>query len=291
MTGTIGVLCARPRVEEKQLIAAFAALGREALPVSPVAAPAPIGPQPVRPLAETSASGVAAEVLIDRMQDRQLGAMVWRVKRAAGACIFGAGIAAAEDRHTVALTLARAGISRPATYAVFDEATSLDAIAAAGYPSTFLALTPKSDGLTMFDRDTAEAVMEHREMLRDKHDAMGLVQSGIRGVSATLIVAGGKVAGVDGDQSLANGAAFDLAIAAAAALHADLIGVVISAAPSGYVVWDIDPVPDFRTVVATGSTDVATAIATSIATKAGSVPLPSMLITAWEANHDVLACG
>lgn len=291
MTETVGVLCARTRVEEKQLIAAFAGLGREAFPVSPVAAPAPLGPQPVRPLAETSASGVVAEVLIDRMQDRQLGAMIWRAKRATGARILGAGIAATEDRHTVALTLARAGIARPATYAVFDEATSLDAIAAAGYPSTFLALTPKSADLTIFDRDTAEAVMEHREMLRDKHDAMGLVQAGIRGVSATLIVAGGKVVGVDGDQSLANRAAFDLAVAAAVALYADLIGVVISATANGYVVWDIDPVPDFRTAVATGSADVATAIATSIAAKAGSAPLPSMLITAWEANHDVLACG
>jgi hypothetical protein len=225
------------------------------------------------------------------MQDRQLGAMIWRAKRAAGACVLGAGIAAAEDRHTVALALARAGIARPTGYAVFDEATSLDAIAAAGYPSTFLSLTPKSPDLTIFDRDTAEAVMEHREMLRDKHDAMGLVQAGIRGVSATLIVAGGKVVGVDGDQSLANDAAFDLAMATAAVLYADLTGVVVSATASGTVVWDIDPVPDFRTAVATGSTDVATAIASTIAEKAGTTPLPSMLITAWEANHDVLACG
>jgi hypothetical protein len=238
-----------------------------------------------------SAGGAAVEVLIDRLQDRQLGAMVWRAKRAAGACVLGAGIAATEDRHTVALALARAGIARPAAYAVFDEATSLDAIAEAGYPSTFLSLIPRSPDLTIFDRDTAEAVMEHREMLRDKHDAMGLVQAGIRGVSATLIVAGGKVVGIDGDQSCANRAAIALAEAAAAALHADLIGVVVSATTSGPVVWDIDPVPDFRTAVATGSTDVATAIASSIAEKAGSAPLPSMLITAWEANHDVLACG
>ncbi|MGH2548411.1 MAG: hypothetical protein ACRDHN_03430, partial [Thermomicrobiales bacterium] len=227
MTGTVGVLCARTRVEEKQLIAAFAGSGREAIPVSPVAAPAPLGPLPVRPLAETSVSGVAAEMLIDRLQDRELAAMVLRTKRAAGVRIVGAGIAATEDRHTVALTLARAGIARPTSYAVFDEATALDAIATAGYPSTFLALTPKTAELTMFDRDTAEAVMEHREVLRDKHDAMGLVQVGIKRVSATVIVAGGSVVGVDGDQSIANGAAFDLAIAAATALQADLIGVVI----------------------------------------------------------------
>ncbi|CAN5378093.1 hypothetical protein BH09CHL1_BH09CHL1_20800 [soil metagenome] len=291
MTGTVGVFCARTRVEEKQLIAAFAGLGREALPVSPVAAPAPLGPTPVQPLAETSVSGAAAEMLIDRLQDRELAAMVLRSKRAAGASIFGAGIAATEDRHAVALTLARAGIARPTSYAVFDELTALDAIATAGYPSTFLALTPKTADLTMFDRDTAEAVMEHREMLRDKHDAMGLVQVGIKGVSATVIVAGGNVVGVDGDQSIANGAAFDLAIATANALQADIIGVVICATSSGYVVWDIDPVPDFRNAVATGGTDVATAIILSITASAGTVPLPSMLITAWEANHNVLACG
>jgi hypothetical protein len=230
-------------------------------------------------------------VLIDRLQDRELAAMVLRTKRAAGAWVAGAGIAATEDRHTVALTLARAGIARPVSYAVFDEATALDAIARAGYPSSFFALTPKTAELTMFDRDTAEAVMEHREMLRDKHDAMGLVQVGLRGVSATVIVAGGSVVGVDGDQSIANGAAFDLAIAAANALQADLIGVVISATSSGYVVWDIDPVPDFRNAVATAVTDIATAIASSITASAGVVPLPSMLITAWEANHNVLACG
>ncbi len=288
MTGTFGVLCARTRVEEKQLIAAFAAFGRTAEPVSPVAAPAPLGPSPVRPLADASANGVAADLLIDRVQDRALGAMVVKARQAAGARVIGAGIAATEDRLSVALALARAGIARPAAFAVFDELTALDALANAGYPASFLSLTPKTADLTIFDRDTAEAVMEHREVLRSKHDALGIVQTGIRGDAATLIVAGGAVVGVEGT---ASAQAFDLAIAAATALQADLVGVVISNTASGPVVWDIDPVPDFRAATPTTDQDVASAITTRIAATGANAPLPSMLITAWEANRDVVAYG
>src|SRR6478736_212946 len=155
----IGVLSTRTRVEEKQLIAALAVAGVAALPVPPAALPSPLGPSPVQPLTVQTVSGVAAEVMIDRLQDRALAAAALRLVQANGGLVIGAGIAATESRLTVATTLARAGITRPTAHLVFDESSALTAIEAAGFPCTFLPLELKRDGIVLADRDTAEAVM------------------------------------------------------------------------------------------------------------------------------------
>src|SRR6478736_5705831 len=223
----IGVLSTRTRVEEKQLIAALAVAGVAALPVPPAALPSPLGPSPVQPLAVTTVSGVAAEVMIDRLQDRALASAALRLVQANGGTWIGAGLAATENRLTVATTLARAGVARPESRLVFDEGSALTAIEAVSYPCSFTPLESKLASIVLADRDTAEAVMEHRDVLGARHEAL---------VSAH---------------------AFSLAIAAAQALHADIVGISVMRTASGLVVWDVDPVPDFRSSVSIGSAPVA----------------------------------
>jgi glutathione synthase/RimK-type ligase-like ATP-grasp enzyme len=278
-------------VEEKQLMVALAEAGFAVLPLSPAADPAPLGPSPRWPLADASASGVAAQLVIDRLQDRALAAATLRVKRAEGVIIISAGIAAIENRLAVAMTLSRAGLLRPAAYVVHDEASALAAVELTGYPASFLPLEPKTDGLVLFDRDTAEAVMEHRDVLGVRHDALGIMQAGSAGQALTVIVAGGQVIGYQGNDALAITHAFELAKAAAVALHADLVGIVLVETASGVVIWDVDPMPDFRAAHAVGEESVAGAIVKMIRGKMAGGALTNVLVSQREANHDVVAYG
>jgi glutathione synthase/RimK-type ligase-like ATP-grasp enzyme len=230
-------------------------------------------------------------VVIDRLQDRALAAATLRVKRAEGATIISAGIAAIENRLAVAMSLSRAGLPRPAAYVVHDEASALAAVELTGYPATFLPLDPKTDGLVLYDRDTAEAVMEHRDVLGVRHDALGIMQAGSAGQALTVIVAGGQVIGYHGNDALAITHSFELAKAAAAALQADLAGIVLVETVTGAVIWDIDPMPDFRYAHAVGDETVAGAIVRTIRGKMAGGALTNVLMSTREASHDVVAFG
>jgi glutathione synthase/RimK-type ligase-like ATP-grasp enzyme len=280
-------------VEEKQLMVALAEAGFAVLPLSPAADPAPLGPSPRWPLADASASGVAAQpiVVIDRLQDRALASATLRVKRAEGATIVGAGIAGIENRLVVAMTLSRAGLPRPQSYVVHDETSALAAVELTGYPATFLPLESKADGLVLFDRDTAEAVMEHRDVLGVRHDALGIMQAGSAGKAITVIVAGGQAIGWYGNGDLAITHSFELAKAAAAAMHADLAGIVLVETPTGAVIWDIDPMPDFRAAQTLGDETVASAIVRALRGKLAGGSLSNVIVSSWEASHDIVAHG
>jgi glutathione synthase/RimK-type ligase-like ATP-grasp enzyme len=287
----IGVLSTRTRVEEKQLIAALAVAGVAALPVPPAALPSPLGPSPVRPLVVNTVSGVAAEVMIDRLQDRALASAALRLVQANGGTWIGAGLAATENRLTVATTLARAGVARPESRLVFDEGSALTAIEAVSYPCSFTPLESKLASIVLADRDTAEAVMEHRDVLGARHDALGIIQAGIAADAIHVIVLGGSVIGYAGNESLVSAHAFSLAIAAAQALHADIVGISVMRTASGLVVWDVDPVPDFRSSVSIGSAPVADAIASYIVGKFGIGSVTNLIINSMEFQHDVVAIG
>jgi len=276
-------------VEEKQLIAALAVAGVAALPVPPAALPSPLGPSPVQPLAVTTVSGVAAEVMIDRLQDRALASAALRLVEANGGTWIGAGLAATENRLTVATTLARAGIARPESHLVFDEGTALTAIETVNYPCTFTPLESKRDGIVLADRDTAEAVMEHRDVLGVRHDALGIIQAGIAAESLHVIVLGGSAIGYEGNIALVKAHVFGLAVAAAKALHADFVGISILTTATGPAVWDVDPVPDFRAATPIGSSSVADAVANYIVGKFGIGSVTGLIINAMEVQHDVVA--
>ncbi len=290
VTGLVGVLCVRQRVEEKQIIAALAEAGVVANPVSPAAMPTPLGPSPRQPLASDLAGGEAA-VVIDRMQDRVTGTAALAVARLHHAPVISAGIAASGNRVHIATTLAVAGIARPASYLVFDEASGIAAAGQLDFPSTLLPLTPNTAGLTIWDRDTAEAVFEHREMLGSAQDALGILQAGAPATTATLIVVGGRAVAVDGDAALATPAAQKLALDAATALQADLVGIVITAGADGPVVWDVTPTPDFRAATSLDGTTPAAAIAALAIRAASASHASGEAGIFWGARRDVVALG
>jgi glutathione synthase/RimK-type ligase-like ATP-grasp enzyme len=97
------------------------------------------------------------------------------------------------------------------------------------------------------------------------------------------------VIGYEGNAALANASAFGLAIAAAQVLHADLVGISIVKTASGLAVWDVDPVPDFRSASSTGSATVADAIANYVVGKFGIGSVTGLIINAMEVQHDVVA--
>ncbi len=264
MAGTVGVLSTRVRVEEKLLMAALVEAGFVALSVAPAPGPAPLGPNPGWPLAVDSASGEAAGIVIDRLQDRALASALLELTSDDQLRIVDAGLASVGNRLTIAAAIARAGLPRPMAFGVHDEASGLEAAELTGYPATFLPLEPKTAGLTLHDRDTAEAVLEHREMLGQRLDTLGLIQAGDGSDALRVIVSGGRVIGAEGNPALTNADSFKLAVSAAQALSAELVGVVIVDSANGPLIWDIDPAPDFRNAVPVEVASVAAGIAARI---------------------------
>lgn len=263
MAESVGVLCTRGRVEEKLLMAALVDAGFVAITVAPAPGPAPLGPNPGWPLAVSTASGVVAGIVLDRLQDRALAKVVLELEPA-NVQLVGAGVAASGSRLTIATSIARAGLPRPAVYATHDEASGLEAAKMAGYPATFLPLEPKTPGLTLWDADTAEAVLEHRATLGQRIDTLGLVLAGTGNDSLRVIVAGGKAIGFEGNEALATTATFDLAVATAGVLEAEIIGIELINSAAGPLIWDVDPVPDFRNATPVGAETVAAAIVARI---------------------------
>lgn len=265
---TVGVLCARVRVEEKQIMAALAEAGVVPTPLAPADVPLPVGPSPRTPTGPGAISTPATDLIVDRCQDRATAAVILRVARAVGVDTLDAGLAATGDRLAVAAALGAARLPRPETKLAIGEAAVVDAVAAFGYPSTLLPLPLDGAGIVLPDLDTAEAVAEHRLMLGPPGAAIVLVQAGVAAVEArwTVIVVGGRALAATtatGGLPLPGDGA-RLAEAAAAVLGADLIGIEVADSAGGLVVWDAHPLPDFRHAVAFGSETVAEAIATRV---------------------------
>ena len=265
----VGVLCARVRVEEKQIIAAIDQTGLVAVPVPPAGAPLPPGPAS-REFAmlgefldattgETMSKTV--QVLVDRATNRAVASATLPLLQGLGITTIDAGVAAHGTRLQVASVLATAGIPRPASLFGFSEESSVAAVNRLGYPSTLLGLTPGSTTTVLHDADTADAVIEHRVVLGEASEAIVVLQAGApaAGALARVHVIGGRAIAVDG-ASVSTG---DIAIAeqAARALRASLVAVELYQSEQGTVVWDVLPVSDFRQARLLGETSVAAAIA------------------------------
>lgn len=270
MTAAIGVLCARVRVEEKQLLAALAEAGLSATALAPASLALPLDPTPPPPvpLPPTAADLIHTArlpVVVDRCADRSIGAAVLPLWRALGVTTIDAGLAASGNRAAVAATLVAAGVPRPATRLACSEEAALAALDETGYPATLLPLAQDAAPVPLLDRDTAEAVLEHRAVLGGAPATVALVQSGAPrvGERITVMVVGGRAVAVDGaNAGLACSARLHgMAEAAATAVGATVAGVEIALLPGGATVWDILPVPDFRTAAPVGRQSVAAAIA------------------------------
>ena len=266
MSTVVSVLCARVRMEEKWLIEALAEAGVPARPLPPTLSPLPVGPVPGSPFATKVGGGVAAEVtgiVVDRCADRVLAGGLTPALRAMGVTVIDAGIAATGNRLAIASVLANGGIARPETLLVTSEDVGMVALRELGYPSTLLPLEAGSPEIPFYDRDIAEAVLEHRQVLGSTANTLALIQAGASTESSRLelLVVGGRVVAI-GDASTLS-ARLELSIEeaerAASLLGAAILGVTVIDAAAGPVVWDVKAVPDFRSLIAVenGSTVAA----------------------------------
>ena len=266
----IGVLCARVRVEEKQIIAAIDQAGLVAVPVPPASTPLPPGPASHETamlgefLDATTGETMQARVrvLVDRATDRSVAGATLPLMHLNGIATIDAGIAAHGTRLQVTSALAVAGLPRPDTLVGFSEASSVTAANSIGHPCTVLGLTPGSSTTALLDADTADAVIEHRVVLGSESDAVVLIQAGAptAGQRSIVHVVGGSAVAVDG----ADVSSHDLRLAEIAAdtLFASFASVELVHSPDGTVIWDVLPVADFRHARVLGDTTVASSIAT-----------------------------
>lgn len=263
----IGVLCARVRVEEKQVIAALERAGVVSMPIPPATMPLPTGPtlHDVQGLTAgiSGCEGATPLVMIDRIANRAVGRSINRLLRNAGVVIVDAGVASRRNRLQVATVWDKAGISRPRSLAAFSEATAMAAASQLGYPATMFPMLHSSPTASLPDADTADAVIEHRVVLGTAEEEIVMLQAGaLLGDTEwyRIHLAGFRAVAVDGD---AQPPAEAIAVAeqAANALHAGTIAIDVAHIDGNWVAWDALPLADFRNATRLGDVSVADAIA------------------------------
>lgn len=267
MSTVVSVLCARVRMEEKWLIEALADAGVPARPLPPTLAPLPVGPVPSSPFATLVAGGVAAEVtgiVVDRCADRVLAGVITPALRSMGVAVIDAGVAATGSRLAIATALANGGVPRPATLLVTSENAGICALQQLGYPGTLLPLESGAPEIPFFDRDIAEAVLEHRQVLGSTANTLALIQAGssVGAKRLDVLVVGGRAVAVGDTTSFSASlsTAIDLAERSASLLSASILGVTIVDTAAGLVVWDVQAAPEFRAVTAIDGSSIVSSI-------------------------------
>jgi hypothetical protein len=261
---TVGVLCARGRVEEKAMMAALAASGIVSALFPPEDEPLPVGPRPVAPEGRVFP---VPQIVVDRHPNRQIARAVLATCEAMAVPAISAGIAATGDRLDVASALAARGLPRPLTALCTSPAAALTAVEAMGLPATLLPLDLHMSGIALLDVDAAEAVVEHRSVLGGADGALGLIQAGSPTPEslATIIVVDGAAVALDvATATTVPDSALRIAEDAAGVLGAELIAVVVALCFGEPMVWDARPVPAFRNALPIASYDVAQVIARAV---------------------------
>lgn len=267
MALAVGVLCARMRVEEKQVIAALESAGVKSMPIPPATMPMPVGPtlQDVQHLtAEIDGSGDAVPlVMIDRIANRAIGRHVSRLLRVAGVTIIDAGVASRRNRLQVASVWDKCGVPRPRTLAAFSESTAMTAANQLGYPATMFPMLHSSSAHSLPDEDTADAVIEHRVVLGTAEEEIVMLQAGALLATTEwfrIHTAGFAAIAVDGEE-LPPAEACSVAEQAAKAIDAGSVAIDVALIEGQWVTWDAVPLADFRKATLLGDVTVAEAIA------------------------------
>jgi [lysine-biosynthesis-protein LysW]--L-2-aminoadipate ligase len=242
------------------------------------------------PLSLAPGSKGIPRVVVDRGQNRVAAVAILTACRALGAVTLDAGLAARADRLAVATTLTAAGLPRPETRLTCGAEAALATLADFGFPATVLPLVAGGKVITITDIDTAEAVLEHRDVLGSNQDALSLIQVGVPLARWSVIVVGGVAVATMPTTSLEPlpAGARALAEAASATLGAAIIAVEIARVANGLVVWDVDAVPEFRQATPISEQSVAAALGELALARIAVEPVPSdvapALITI-EATH------
>jgi hypothetical protein len=256
---------------EAGIVSALFPPADEPLPVGPMS-PSPAGrPFPV------------PQLVVDRHPTRQIARAVLATCTALGVPALCAGIAATGDRLEVASALAAHGLPRPLTALFTSEDAALEAVAAMALPATLLPLDLKSTPIPLLDRDAAEAVVEHRAVLGGVAGSLGLIQAGAPATKnlVKVIVVDGAASALEAESgTTVPDKALRLAEEAAHALNAELVAVIIALGSTEPVIWDAQPVPDFRNAMPLANLTVAQAIAEAVERRLATV------VPGFPAEHD-----
>jgi [lysine-biosynthesis-protein LysW]---L-2-aminoadipate ligase len=266
MMVTVSVLCARVRIEEKLLIQALVEAGVSAAPVPPEGNPLDLNPSPSGPFSDQTENGREAGLVLDRCQDRTIGAAVVALHEMQGARVFSAGLAATGSRLDVMMALTKAGLPLPKTMLAPSEGAGLLALDQLGYPATLMPLRYGKPGLPILDRDSAEAVLEHRDTLGGVSGAMTLLQAGVYPASArtSVIVVKGSVVGIRSENVDIDLSSLEIAESAAVALRASIVGIDLVSTDRGWAIWDVNAVPELRQFESLGGRSIYGSIVDAI---------------------------
>lgn len=154
----VGILCSRVRVEEKHLFAAFEALGVEPQRLDERAIAARVG-QYVPDV----------DVLLERSVSTNLGLVAAQLFESAGIRTINtyATASVCADKTRTSLALAQAGVPQPVTEIALSPEAALEAIERIGYPAVIKPPVGSWGRLLarVNDRDAAETVIEHKDVL------------------------------------------------------------------------------------------------------------------------------
>ncbi|CAN5544819.1 lysine biosynthesis protein LysX [soil metagenome] len=258
------LLAERLRVEERQLIAAFSAVGSPARLVTP----AEIGSIAFGGLSGRSGSGFRSDEskIVSRLHPtREASALLWALESVGWTVLPGAAqmdVFARRDR--LYRELSRAGVPVVETVLGWGAGAILSAVDEVGWPVELLPLDGGESGIIVEDREGAEAVVEHRAVLGREH--VLLVRRGASpSESRRLLIAGGEVFATlpsgEADWTVDPVTPADLEIAGqvSAAIGAPLIDMTYLP-DADNAVTQVMPLLSFR-AVQSGEFDVAAAIA------------------------------
>jgi [lysine-biosynthesis-protein LysW]---L-2-aminoadipate ligase len=286
----IGLLCSRLRVEEKQLLAACEARG--------------LGVEVVEEarlrfdLSDRRRNGF--DVVLERCADPWRAAYAVRLLENLGLrCINSYGVAeACSNKLLMAAALAEAGVPHPRTMVAFEIDEALAAAEALGYPVLFKPGVGAWEHLLgkANDRQAAEAILEHKQVLGTYHHTIFYVQEYVAkpGRDIRLIVAGDRVvtavyrqtghwsSEMAKDVTLApcplTPDLTSLALSAAAAVGGGVLAVDLVEDPQrGPLVAEVGHAQEFRQIARATGVDIAGAIVEHVAAVArGELAAPAV---------------
>lgn len=258
------LLAERLRVEERLLIEAFDASGHAARLLTP---------SEIGGIAFGAADHGSAAVLARLQPTREASALLWALETAGWDVTPGAAqmdVFARRDR--LYRELSRAGLPMARIVLGWGIDAVLAAVDEVGWPVELLPLDGNEPGIIVEDRESAEAVVEHRAVLGREHVLL-VRRAAPKTGERRLLVAGEHVfaARLRGEadwQPVATGQA-DLEIARRVehAIGAPLIDMTYLAEEG--VVLDVTPLLSFR-AVQSDQADIAAAIASAVAGGAGA---------------------
>jgi [lysine-biosynthesis-protein LysW]--L-2-aminoadipate ligase len=192
-----------------------------------------------------------------------------------------------DNKFLTSITLEKAGIPTLRTLVAYTPQSALQAIELVGYPAVLKPPVGSWGRLLakINDREAAEAVLEHKEILGSYHHSIFYIQEYVpkRGGDIRAFVVGDRVIGSSYRSSehwitnVARGAATapcavtpemeDIALRAAAAVGGEILGVDLVETDAGLRVIEINTGAEFKGLVEATGVDVPTAIVDYLCTR------------------------